>query len=69
MIEPDFVSASATASGLTFNSSVEGTAFEVGGGISAWALASNLSLTLDAGYRFGDEVEGFSVTGGLKLSW
>ena len=61
--------ASATASGLTFNSSVEGTAFEVGGGIAAWALASNLSLALDAGWRFGDEVEGFAVSGGVKFSW
>ncbi len=59
----------ATASGLAFETSTQGTTFEVGGGVTAWALASNLTLTLDARYRFGDEVEGLSVTGGVKLSW
>jgi len=59
----------ATASGLTFGSTTEGTALEVGGGITAWALAANLSLTLDVAWRFGDEVSGASVSGGVKLSW
>ena len=59
----------ATASGLAFDTSTGGTTFEVGGGLAAWALASNLTLTLDGTYRFGEEVQGLSVTGGLKLSW
>lgn len=62
-------SSSASLSGLTFESTIGGTALEVGGGLVAWAPASNLTLELGGRYRFGERVEGFAVSGGLKLSW
>ncbi len=59
----------ASASGLTFETSTRGTAFELGGGLAVLDLGNNLSLHLDAGYRFGEEVSGLDVQAALKLSW
>lgn len=59
----------ASASGLTFESSTRGTAFELGGGLAVWDLGNNLSLHLDATWRFGDEVSGLGASAALKLSW
>lgn len=60
--------ASAEVSGLTIDSSVTGTTYEVGGGIHAAQLASHTQAYFDILYRFG-EMEGIKGVLGVRVSW
>ncbi len=48
---------------------LSGRALELGVGLEAAALASNLSLHVDADWIHGEETEGFRVVAGLRLTW
>jgi outer membrane autotransporter protein len=48
---------------------LSGRALELGLGLEAAALASNLSLHVDADWIHGQQTEGFRVVAGLRLTW
>jgi outer membrane autotransporter protein len=59
----------AKVSGLTLQQELPETTFEVGGGFDIALPKEGVSFTVDADYTFGDEAEGVSATGGVRITW
>ncbi len=61
--------AEVTTAGVAQDNDLSGRALQLGFGIDAAALASNLSLYVDADWTRGEQVEGFRVSAGLRFTW
>jgi outer membrane autotransporter protein len=59
----------ARVSGLALEQALPETTFEIGGGFDIALPQEGVSFTVDADYLLGDEAEGFSATGGLRITW
>lgn len=59
----------AKVSGLTLEQDLPETTFEIGAGVDIALPRDGGSFTVDADYTLGDEADGVSATGGLRISW
>lgn len=59
----------ASVAGVAYDADMTGTGYEVGAGVHAADLSSNVSVFVDVVYRGGDNLSGVRALGGLRFSW
>jgi outer membrane autotransporter protein len=59
----------AKVSGLTLEQELPETTFEIGAGIDIALPKDGVSFIVDADYTFGEDADGITATGGLRITW
>lgn len=59
----------AKASGLTLEQVLPETTFDIGAGFDIALPNDGVSFIVDADYTFGEDADGITATGGLRITW